>query len=180
MKLTKKKPRGKPFTGKDDPRNRQNVVLAQEAKPGAPPGANDTPDPFDEGVLVYADMRHVYTRPKGEDRTPAQKNCRRWLEEDPKAFLAKLADLERAVLSREGKEGGQERGPDGLLRDAGAERVEELCLSLLEEAGAFIDLEPGDRNLLMQRGLVGGEGDDRWKLTAEGRRALGLPAVAKN
>ena len=25
-----------------------------------------------------------------------------------------------------------------------------------------------------------GEGDDRWKLTAEGRRALGLPAVAKN
>lgn len=41
-------------------------------------------------------MRHVVSRPETRDRTFEQKECRRWLKDDPKGFRAAKTALERA------------------------------------------------------------------------------------
>jgi hypothetical protein len=169
----KAKPRGRPFTGKDDSRLRQNIEAARAAEPEQGEAAGQ------EDVSLYEATKHVFSRPKEADRTQPQRECRAWLKDDRKGFLSRLAELEKAALAKPGKE-GDERGPDGLLPDRATEEViNPLIDSLLGEASAFLDLDPGDRSLLIERGLVGSEGDDRWALTAEGRRVLGLPAAAR-
>lgn len=48
---------------------------------------------------LLRDMRHVYTHHEDYDRTYAHENCRRWLDQDPKGFMVKLAQLEAALVS---------------------------------------------------------------------------------
>lgn len=86
------------------------------------------------------DMRHVYSRPESADRTEGQRNCRQWLKDDRKAFMAKLADLEKAQAAMRAK-GGTDgtRGTDARpgveapIADAGTERAIDLCERLLKE-----------------------------------------------
>jgi hypothetical protein len=45
-------------------------------------------------------MRHVYSRPRREDRTVGQKHCRAWLKEDLKGFMAAKTQLEEKLQAR--------------------------------------------------------------------------------
>ena len=45
---------------------------------------------------LLADMRRVYAQDESQDRTPGQKRCRSWLNQDPAGFLSRMADLEKA------------------------------------------------------------------------------------
>jgi hypothetical protein len=122
----KKRPRGKPFTGRDDPRNGR-------PSPG-PPGDRiaAVADPAAEATL-YEDMLHVRRKPRSEDRTEGQRDCRRWKKADLKGFLTKFADLEKAALG--GKLPGQAKpGAEPYLEDAGSDRVEALIDELLRKA----------------------------------------------
>jgi hypothetical protein len=114
----KKKPGGRPFTGKDDPRRWQNWEAARAAAGPVPeesPGAED--------VSLYATMRAVFNQPPSADRGQPQRECRAWLKADRKGFLSKLADLEKAALAK----GQSATAPgDGAERDLGSERVLEL------------------------------------------------------
>lgn len=42
------------------------------------------------------DMRHVYTHPPSKDRTPGQRRCRQFFEDDFKGFVALYMKLEEA------------------------------------------------------------------------------------
>src|SRR5262245_6575412 len=44
-------------------------------------------------------MRWVTTREESKDRTQLQREARRWLAEDRKGFMMKMADLEKALLA---------------------------------------------------------------------------------
>jgi hypothetical protein len=53
-------------------------------------------------------MRHVRSRPKSEDVTEGQKDCRKWKETDVKGFYTRMSVLEEADLAaRKQAEGGQ-------------------------------------------------------------------------
>ncbi len=118
------KPRGKPFTGRDDPRNSQNMqALLRDAPPlGNAAEVQLVPGEFE--WTLYDGMRHVLSRPKGEDRTEVQRDCRRWKEQNISAFMGKYADLEQAFAKR------MAGGVDEEEVDEGEER----CLALLDEA----------------------------------------------
>ena len=82
-KQTAKKPRGKPFTGKDDPRARQNVEATRV--------------PSLEGKkqrTLYEVMLHVLNSPARADTTPGHRMCRKWMKRDPAGFLRRLCTLE--------------------------------------------------------------------------------------
>jgi hypothetical protein len=113
---SRKKPRGKPFAGKDDPRLRQNLEAARAA---AGPAQEEAPG--SEDVSLYEAMRHVFTRPKEADLLAPQRECRAWLKADRKGFMAKLADLEKALAKGQ----GAATAPEGTV-DEGAERVRAL------------------------------------------------------
>jgi hypothetical protein len=75
---------------KGDPRIRQlRPKEAQERDAAAAAGPAEEEEP----TLLGA-MRHVFTRPRREDRTEQHKFCRRWMDESPGHFGSKLADLE--------------------------------------------------------------------------------------
>jgi hypothetical protein len=46
-----------------------------------------------------ADMRHVYTRPKSEDRTQGQRILRKWLNQDVPGFMKAKSQLEAKLLA---------------------------------------------------------------------------------
>jgi hypothetical protein len=80
-------------------------------------------------------MRFVYSHPEAKDRTPGHKLCRKLLDDDPKAFLAQMAQLEKALVASEGKaSGGKETPASPEQKDEGAERVLELIEGILERA----------------------------------------------
>jgi hypothetical protein len=130
-----KKPRGRPFTGKDDPRLRQNLEAARAA---AGPAQEEAPG--GEDVSLYEAMRHVFTQPKEADRTQPQRECRAWLKADRKNFMAKLADLEKAALAK----GQSVAAPGGAVagKDEGSERVG----ALLDEQIAAHEAEQAEED----------------------------------
>lgn len=78
------------------------------------------------------DLRHVYHRPKAEDRTAGQVACRRLAEDDFGKFLDRLARAEREWAGpRGGKEGSEPE--DGRVMDEGSERGLALVRQLLTE-----------------------------------------------
>src|SRR4051794_13558300 len=77
----RKKPRGKPFTGRDDPRLRQNM----EATGRLPKG----PDVL--GTERVADLEAMeYVTSHGEDETHQRAYFRRLMEREPKWFADRL------------------------------------------------------------------------------------------
>jgi hypothetical protein len=86
----KKRPRGRPFTGRDDQRNRTNreaAVLAGEVPPAVPV----------EGEGILAALRHVLVNDRAHDRTPEQRLARLLLKDKAK-FFDRLVGLEKAEL----------------------------------------------------------------------------------
>lgn len=104
----------------------------QKGNPGGPgrrgkkyaPGTGD----------VLADMKHAYNQPASADTTQAHKTCRKWLEEAPSAFMARMTELERKG------QGGE--APPGAGPDLGTEKCLQLIEQLLEE---FNEANPEDR-----------------------------------
>src|SRR5262245_33739245 len=76
---------------KGDPRIAPLAAKAQQAEGPA--------EVVDDDATLFDDMQHVRRRPKSEDRTQGQKDCRRWKEKNLATFMAKLADLEKAALT---------------------------------------------------------------------------------
>lgn len=71
-------------------------------------------------------MRHVSTRPKSADRTYQQREYRKWLEDDRRTFMGKLADLEAKFAQEEVEKAGPDRGTEACVA---------LIEQLLGEAG---------------------------------------------
>jgi hypothetical protein len=120
-----KKVRGRPF------------VKGQSGNPSGKPKPQPCPgpiaDPEAKGVpQQLADMRHVYERPKSEDRTQGQKTCRAWLKEDRTGFMRAKTQLERACPQKPAAPSAvvQEEEP---LVDAAHERLEGVIDELLKE-----------------------------------------------
>ena len=89
-RLTRKRPRGKPFTGADDPRRIENMPPESESV-----SAVQAPD---EDQL--AAMRWVVEHK--QDRTHQHKQLRQWLKRRPDSFWAAKTRLEEAALAKSG------------------------------------------------------------------------------
>jgi hypothetical protein len=96
----------------------------------------------EEETLLGA-MKWVQTRPKGEDRTELQRDCRIWKQKRLTEFLSKRADLEKAALAGKAGPSAPKGAFAGLaspafegsgecptcgtwVKDEGSERVQEL------------------------------------------------------
>jgi hypothetical protein len=109
----------------------------QKGNPGY--GLRRTAAKKDQASLVPAllrAMRTVTTRPESKDRSQLEKECREWLRSDRKGFLTKLADLEKAALAARSKTAPEPQPlKKEVMLDKGGQRVEELIMRLLEQAG---------------------------------------------
>ena len=84
---------------------------------------------------MLTDMRKVYATQKREDKTEQQKRLRQLLEKDPKAYHAKLVELERSHDLAKAKVQVEKVGSEkdsGKEVDLGAERCLELVSLLVE------------------------------------------------
>jgi hypothetical protein len=126
---------------------------------------------------VLADMRKVYRKPEGSERTEGQRALRKLLKENPKEFVQQLVRLEEAhakkVAARQAKE--QAEAASGVLpMDDGTARV----LGLIEES--LIDTEWKKLQLFFRLWDAPGEGccppgGCKWALLQEEARARGVP-----
>ncbi|HEY2787423.1 MAG TPA: hypothetical protein VGJ05_20880 [Fimbriiglobus sp.] len=117
----KNRPRGRPFTGPDDPRNRTNREAATLA--------GTVPDPVPvEGEGLLAAMRHVIANDKVHDRTPEQKLARMLLKDQTK-FFDRFMALEKADLAARAVAATNACEAEEV--DVGAERCERLLDNLL-------------------------------------------------
>ncbi|MBY0525063.1 MAG: hypothetical protein K2R98_16785 [Gemmataceae bacterium] len=117
-----KKPRGRPFTGADDPRLRQNLETAPPLEP-----SEDDQD-------MLAAMRWVQSHAKSQDRTELQKDCRQWKSKDLKGFMAKRADLERAEMAARGQNSTMAQSSAPVVDEPDA--TDDLIQRLLDECHA--------------------------------------------
>jgi hypothetical protein len=101
-----------------------------------------SPEPVGEETLLEA-MTWVQSRPRSEDRTELQRDCRIWKQKRLAEFMAKRADLEKAALAAQAKASAPKGAFAGLaspafegsgecptcgtwVNDQGSERVLEL------------------------------------------------------
>jgi hypothetical protein len=88
------------------------------------------------------DMRHVYERPASEDRTPGQRTCRRWKNENLSGFMAHKSSLEAKVLVAQSKKpeppesGDDEPLEEGPQSRKNRERTQEILAHLREKEAA--------------------------------------------
>jgi hypothetical protein len=109
---------------------------ATQFKPGWK-GGPGRPRASHEGEPVTSaspldDMGHVYSNPASKDKTPGQKRCRQFLEEDFKAFVTlymKLVEAHRAEVAAAANPDSSDDAPIGPQE----ERVLELAERLLAE-----------------------------------------------
>jgi hypothetical protein len=123
METAKKKPRGKPFTGADDPRLRQNMQAPREAEP------EEEVEGYEVDELTTAErMRKVFSQPKAKDRGPAEKLLRQLIESDLDKYLSRMTAAERAESGRAGggtvgRGTGTHTASDPLPLDAGSQQA---------------------------------------------------------
>ena len=77
-------------------------------------------------------MEYVVTRDRRFDRTVVQKQCRGWLEEDRKGFMARLTELKGKALAVE----AAERAAAVSQEDGGSDTLEELIGQALARVDA--------------------------------------------
>lgn len=111
---------GRPFQ-KGNPGGPGRRKGGASKKPAHPPPFVPTL-PAGETYDILADMQHAYHRPPTDDRTAGQQRCRKWLDDAPAAFMARLTELEKQ------KEGGGQT-PPGAAPDLGTDR----CIALIEQ-----------------------------------------------
>lgn len=119
----KKKPRGRPFTGRDDPRARTNV------------GPKEPLDTETQDTL--AAMRHVVS---GQPiRTHQQDELRKWLNKSRDKFMSQMMALEKSAMeAAQGQKSLTLPGGGKVESDEGSDRAEVLIERLLHEAGEGI------------------------------------------
>jgi hypothetical protein len=125
---TLKKVYGKPFT-KGDARIKQNMERAEREAAG---GNGDAAVSADVKATLLEDMRHVRCYSKAFDRTPAQRDVRRWKERDIRSFLTTLADLEKTFV-RQGEKPAEQAEDEGEMMCV--ELVERLLLERSQHSG---------------------------------------------
>lgn len=90
---------------------------------------------------LLRDLRWVYKNPKAKADTEARTKLQQMFRDEPEAFVRMLAGMEKDRRSKKveasaGESAGKGGGGGGrIVRDEGAERVEEMIARLLEEAG---------------------------------------------
>lgn len=125
--------------------------MKAKAEEAAPSGGENSP-PASEGVpALLVAMRHVFTQPRAADTTPQQKECRKWLKNDLKGFMSKMAQLEKVYAQKSTKPigGGGGKEHDGGTKPDGASTV----------AGATVEPvdEGTERCLAINRMILGEE-----------------------
>jgi hypothetical protein len=87
----------------------------------------------DKVAALYDDMKHVRRFPPSCDKSPGQKDCRRWKKLDLKGFMARFAKLEKAQPTK--PSGGENSEPEP--RDEGTQRAQSLIQQILDRATRF-------------------------------------------
>lgn len=120
----KLKPRGKAYTGADDPRQSEQVKEAAESLEPVEVkvGAED----------LKAAMEHVACKKKCMDATPLQKMYRRLSEEKPGDFIARLTEMQKLA----GGELAVVEAAAPVESDKGEERVLDLLERWMAERKA--------------------------------------------
>jgi hypothetical protein len=94
-------------------KSKKNLVQYREKEP--------EPVEEEDGELdLLGAMRHVVRCGGSKDKTPLQKDCRKWKNQDIKGFMTKLAELEREK-------------PGEAVEEEGPEACEELVEQMLRE-----------------------------------------------
>jgi hypothetical protein len=137
----KKKPRGKGFTGADDPRNRQNIAAAVPEVP-EPEGEVDDGAPELLRAVRWA-FRNVGSACPG---TPQQEHYRRLHKKQPVKFAELYAKLEREFQESKPAAPPEESGPD-----EGTELAEGAALRFLKAWEARDAEEEKQKNLEFAR-----------------------------
>jgi hypothetical protein len=139
----KKKPRGKGFTGANDPRNRQNIAAAM---PEVPEPAGDVDDGAPELLkAVRWAFRNIGSACPG---TPQQEHYRRLHKKQPVKFAELYAKLEREFQQSKPADQPGDEEPE---RDEGLERAEGAALRFLKAWEASDAEEEKQKNLEFAR-----------------------------
>jgi hypothetical protein len=145
--------------------NRRGMSAGSQAnlrrgnEPGpAPEERDDSADGAEQQLL---DMRHAYSRPAREDRTPAQRACRRWMRADIGGFMRCLTRLEAKLQPARDSEHGipeaelDEEWPDRLKLNAPVVgNSATVLLGICEPEDGFDVMEvdlPADEAIRMQQ-----------------------------
>src|SRR5580692_7706327 len=93
---------------------------------------------------VLASMRWVISHKRDDDEYEEERRLRKWYEKNPETFgraLMRMEEREYQGGRRAGRQAGQTEkmegpAPEVIGADAGFERLEDVCLTWLEEHGA--------------------------------------------
>jgi hypothetical protein len=123
----KRKPRGKPMTGLDDPRHSDNVLLARSP-----------PVEYEAGVpALLSEMIFVTRNVRGSGESAGVTACRSWLRSDVKGFMATRAKMEQQILEVRALEAGSGKVEadvgEVLKEDVGTDVCVALCEKLMGE-----------------------------------------------
>lgn len=125
------KPRGKPFTGKGDPRNGPKIAEQLERKKKEVPPFYP---PADDGASYLLQcMRRVFQNVPEYDTEPSHCHLRDWLEKDRTGYIRQLNLFEakhKEYLDE------QRRAKDEVEVDLGTDRAIALCEEWLRANGA--------------------------------------------
>jgi hypothetical protein len=94
----KKKPRGKPFAGADDPRMKQNMT-PESQDDWSSHGAVSAVTMADDVPEQLGAMRAVAGQSAGADQGLLQREMRTWLKRQPNAFWVAKTRLEEEYLA---------------------------------------------------------------------------------
>lgn len=121
----KGKPRGRPFTGVTDPRNRTGAgqplpPVKIEYLPGVPP--------------QLCEMRYVCDNAFRQNEKVALRALRSWLKKDPAGFMKTKSRLETLAVEKEAKGSGDGEGsPAEPVEEVGTDAAVKLCERILKD-----------------------------------------------
>jgi hypothetical protein len=127
------KPRGRPFTGAEDPRNGPAITeqLGATNSRAKEPVSRYFPLPDDGAPAALVDMRHVWLNGKAHDATEAHRNARAFKDKDPKGFLQLMTEMESAYKKEKRQEAAAGAGAEVV--DVGTDKAIALAVEFLKE-----------------------------------------------
>lgn len=127
----KKKPRGKPFTGKDDPRSVHNPARASATAQDVSEGPSVDGTTLFAPADLYGAMGRVLNGIKGRKKSPAESACQQWLDTKPVTFMERFEAMTADRMTGSGNQ--VEDRHEKPSADVGSERCRELIDKLLTE-----------------------------------------------
>jgi SpoVK/Ycf46/Vps4 family AAA+-type ATPase len=107
---------------------------------------------------VLRDMRWVYERPEGTEKTEGQRTLRKLMKESPREFVQQLVRLEEAEARKRAKEAGGKGSEDAGEMDEVTARVAGLLEGEWERAEQWFAAERSGREPPVS-GLAAAAGD---------------------